>query len=386
MAQIPINRLVQPLKREEVLEDVIALGNLLKLKASSWSGPARFVLIALAEIGSRITNHTAKIASSGYLDTAVGNALTRRSKSNYDEDRIVAVRAKGRLHISDTGGVGPITIPAGTRAFAPASYPDLRWVNESEINITLDATDVEVTVLAEIAGSRHNDVPSYDEWEINPSIAGLTVSNPDIGITGTWLTVEGVDEESDPSLRQRDRDKWATLGGNPPSAAYDFWAKSATDSNGDPVGITRAHTTADPPGDGTINVYVAGPTATASGPQVSDVQDYIDARKSPTAGPTVVAATEVETSIDLDVIMLTGTPITEAQIEAEIDAFINALDIGGSDLGSGGVIPLGDLVQRIRDMHSGIRKVTVNTPASDPTLDENEVATNGSHTVGVTTL
>src|SRR5690554_3812144 len=106
MAQLPVSRLLRPLTRAEILQDLIILGDALKLRASSWRGPARWTLIALAELGSRLSVQISAIASQGYQDTASGMALTRRSRSTFSNDRLGSVRARGRVLLSDAGGVG----------------------------------------------------------------------------------------------------------------------------------------------------------------------------------------------------------------------------------------------------------------------------------------
>src|SRR5690606_696186 len=58
-------------------------------------------------------------------------------------------------------------------------------------------------------------------------LAGVTVANPDPG-TGTWITQTGADEESDPELRERCRNKWSTLGTGSTEDSYEFWAKQAS--------------------------------------------------------------------------------------------------------------------------------------------------------------
>lgn len=386
MAQLPVSRLLRPLTRAELLQDLIILGDLLKLRASSWRGAARFLLIALAEIGSRNSVQVAATAAQSFLDTATGGALTRRSRSTYDNDRLPAVRARGRVLITDAGGIGPLTIPAGSRIFAPTDYPQLRWTTIAPVEILQNEEDVEVTLEAEVGGTRHNAVPVDTAWALAPVLAGLEVSNPEVDDTGDWITTPGVDEEEDPALRQRNRDKWATLGGNAPRAAYDYWARTSTfEDTGEPVGITRARTEADPPGDGTLTIYVATAEGTATSEQVEAAQSYIDARHPPTAAPTVEAAQPNTFDITVDVLTIAGSDVTEEEIEEEINAYINSLPIGGIDHGGVyGVVPRGDLEFRIKALNEDqILRVDVTSPNSDSELLENQVAINGTHTINV---
>src|SRR5690606_23726038 len=101
MAILPVSRLIRPLTRDEVMSDLIVIGDALKLRTSSWRGFGRWTLIALAEIGSRASNQIAAIASHSYNDTAWGFGLPRLSRSQFDNERASGIRARGVLERSE---------------------------------------------------------------------------------------------------------------------------------------------------------------------------------------------------------------------------------------------------------------------------------------------
>src|SRR5690606_39467652 len=166
------------------------------------------------------------------------------------------------------------------------------------------------------------------DWDISPVYAGIEIANPanNTGPANHWLTTLGTDQQTDAILRQANQSKWATLGGNAPSAAYEFWALSATDVNGDNVGITRV-LVPEPPGAGTLIVYIATADGVPDGSHVTAVQDYIDARKPVTAVPTVTAATTVAVHATGTVTMRPGATVTEQDVEDAISAVINGTPI-----------------------------------------------------------
>jgi phage-related baseplate assembly protein len=383
MAILPVSRLIRPLTRDEVMSDLIVIGDALQLRTSSWRGFGRWTLIALSEIGSRASNQIAAIASHSYNDTAWGFGLTRLSRSQFDNERASGIRTRGILEASDVGSVGPVTWPARTRTFSPqGALSGFKFTNVADVTINLDAVDVAFTVEALVIGAGYNSVGNDADWDISPVYAGIEIANPanDTGPASNWLTTLGTDQQTDAILRLANQSKWATLSGNSPSAAYEFWALSAVDVNGDNVGITRV-LVPEPPGDGTLIVYIATADGVPDGSQVTAVQDYIDARKPVTAVPTVTAASTVAVNVTVTVTMRAGAAVTEQDVEDAISAVVNGTPIGGTPDGGNADLIHSELIYRIRDLSTDIIKVVVSAPASDVEIDEDEIAVTGTLTV-----
>jgi phage-related baseplate assembly protein len=124
---------------------------------------------------------------------------------------------------------------------------------------------------AEEAGSQSNAPPGLITVMVT-TFLGVSCVND--------VALSGLDEETDPALRQRCRDSLAGLSIGGPSRAYEFYAKSATYPDGTPVGITRV-IVMPATGDGHVDVYIAGPSGAVSVEAVAAVQASFDANVTP---------------------------------------------------------------------------------------------------------
>lgn len=384
MAILEIRDLIRVLNRDDALADLIALGNSMKLRASSWriGSISRFWIVALSEVHARLSLQVSLLTAVGFNQTSWGNGLTKLSKSRFDNTQITAIKTQGGIVLFDDGGTGPFTIAVGAYVFPYAQDPSITFRNITGGTIPVGGS-LELTVEAETGGEAHN-VPPETISSMNPTIAGVTVTNP--GDPDEWITRFGVNKEPDATLRARNRAKWGTLGGNAPSSAYEHWALTATDGSDEPVGLTRVYVDAtNPSGPGTLNVYVADDSGTASVQQVTDTQAYIDARKPVTSIPTVVAATEVA-------IPLTGTFYVQAgyaavaatAVEDALERYINGLPIGGTTLGSGGRVVYSELVATAMRGHAQkahMLAVSFSSPTADVSIAPGQVAVLGTYSM-----
>lgn len=383
MAIVEVNTLIYAISPENALEDIINLAESMDLRARSWriGSKARFWIVALAEVAHRISVQNALLTAAGYNQTSWGNALTKFSKSRFEDERIRAIKTQGGLLLSDVGGNGPYTIGVGEYVFSYDQDPNVTFRNITGGTLVQDGT-LEITIEAETGGEGAN-VPTDSITAMNPTIAGVSANNP--ANPTDWITRYGVNVESDASLRLRNEGKWATLGGNPPSAAYEFWARTATDIADDAVGITRVFVDdTNPRGPMTLDVYVADDSGTATVQQVSDIQDYVDARKSVTADPLVIAATE-------RVIPIVGTfhvragrgTKAAADALAAVTLYINDLPIGGQKIGSSdGRLLYSELIAAVMGVQYVIR-VSISSPSDDVAILPGEVAVLGTYSMTV---
>lgn len=383
MAILEVKDLIRPVSRDDALADLIVLADAMGLRASSWriGSVSRFYLMALAEMSARVSVQIALLSAAGFNSTSWGNALTKFSLSRFDNTRTAPIKTQGTALLTDAGGNGPYTIVAGAHVFTYDDDPAVTFRNITGGVLPASGT-LEITIEAETGGEDANvDVDKITA--MNPTIAGVTVNNPPDPTH--WITRYGVSQEPDGTIQARNVSKWATLGGNAPRSAYDYWALSATvnaDGTGDPVGLTRVFVdAANPFGPGTLAVYVADDSGTATGAQVTDVQEYIDARAPVTSLPTVIAASEVAVNIAGSCYVRAGyATMAATDVSAAINAYLNALPIGGTSLGGSGRVVFAELVA-VAMAVDFVLSVSFTTPIADVALAQGEIAVVGTYTM-----
>jgi len=142
-----------------------------------------------------------------FWKTATGSLLDILADGR-DLTRLVATAAQGSLTFSRAGSVGDLTIPAGTIVESPEIDGVVyRMVTDADTDILDGNTSALVAATAEAVGAAYNLGDGF--YSILP--------NPPPGVTGVsndagWLTASGTDTETDSGLRERGRQKIASLG------------------------------------------------------------------------------------------------------------------------------------------------------------------------------
>ncbi len=282
-------------------------------------GAARTLVVVDVETLAELYALVVLIGKAWSLDDAAGAWLTLHAFSRYRVARILATFARHTVTLTAASGAGPYSITAGQLVVTNALGIRFRSTNTSTETVA-HGTPVTLTVEAQTAGTKGNTAPSA---VVTPALAGVTLA---------WVarTVSAVDEELDAPLRQRCRDKWATLApAGATQATYRYWLTSAVDGDGASCGITRTAFPT-PPGDGTVPVWVAGASGQISGPQLTAARTYVAARRPHTDTPSVNHATVVNVDVSaLSVRFKPGknTSDNRAAVIASITATVNGLDI-----------------------------------------------------------
>lgn len=223
------------------------------------------------------------LAKGAYLDDASGEWLTLHAQSRYDVTRAPSTFTEGYVSVACPSGVGPYTIGAGALLVSDGVR---RWRSINTVGVVIPTGGAAlILVKAESAGALYNVVPGAITRLLAPAFAGLSVTNP-VYSGGTWITRAGSEGETDPQLRQRCRDRWATLGAGATLEAYRYIARSVEGFEAD---LTRVAIYPGS-GDGRLTVYLAGPAGPSSGGSVAAAAARIQTRKPITDLPTVQAA------------------------------------------------------------------------------------------------
>ncbi len=204
-----------------------------------------------------------------------------------------------------------------------------------------------------------------------------------LGVTITASTAAvGLDEESPDSVYDRCKASLGALSPNGPSDAYRYVALNATLTG--ITTITRAEVIDNE--NGSVTIYIANPTGSATGPEVTAVQDAIDVWATPNC---VTATVESAFGVTINTVasVAYGGSLSDEDLETAIANAIStalaALDIGGDELVSLDKGVARDLIIAAIRSVAGVTSVSLGTPAADTLLEPNEVPVPGTCTITV---
>lgn len=372
-----VSQLTKTVTRDEALQTLLELLQGFGFATSSWqTGSVQRSLVEMsAEVWSQVSGTIAFIARGGFNALASGEALTQFSDSSYDNQRIAAVATRGDMVLTESIGGGPYPIAIGERVVVDsASGQTYRNTTGGTLNPSSSLT---LEWQAEVGGTNGNIDASLTTLSLQTTIAGVAVTNPPIGATGTWITALGVDQESDAALRNRNRAKWASMAQSRPEDGYIFLALSATTPSGTPVGITKAAVDAtNPGGQFTVIVYIANDETTATAGQVADVEIFLQARRSISTIGGVLPGNEITAPAVTVPLTITGTvyhkagsdqSVVGAAVQAAVKARIVGLQLGGEmfqPFTTG--LALTELVAEISNVDNVLSVVLTNPTANIP--------------------
>lgn len=345
--------LINARKPAEIRTALLAKLAELGFPVTSWEsgGVARTLVEGISYLVSDVETAIAAIAMGGLLDQASGKWLTLLAKSAFGIDRQLATFATGLVTFTETAGTGPHSLSAGQMIVgrnASGSSEARRFIAVDGGTLNPNGTAT-VHVKAERPGAAYNLGASQITYLFTP-LPGVVVTNG-----STWLSqsgcAPGVDEETDERLRQRCRDRWATLGRGATRAAYRYWITTAS------AEATKVYFSA-PPGDGSVPVWIAGDDAPVSGGALSTVQAAVAAEAPITDTPQIANATAVPLAV-LGTVYVPASYFTAAQAAADDAriAYQKRLSIGQS-------VDLGALYQILR-AHPAVSDVDITSPAAD---------------------
>lgn len=356
-APLPLSVLLAGASVEETRTHHLLLATIAGFPASSWhegSVPRTFFELEAIPYAD-LSRLVGAIASGGFLDYAERGWLDLVAQQLYNLQRKPSVYTQGTVRLTDEGSVGPLPVSAVGQLYLVGG--GLRFRNITTGTLDLDGT-LDLTFEAEYPGAAAN-LPDGTPLELVTTIPGITLATQaDPG--ESWITQQGVDEESDIALRPRCRARWGELGYGATDLAYKFWALTASNEISR-VGVAEAT------GDGRVLIYVAGPNGVVSELALAAAQTYVSARRPQCVRPTVANATAVTVAPTGIVKCRPGQTASAQAATAAVLASYYAL------------LPLGPLIYRapleraILDASRGILNVALTNPAEQQ-LSAHQVA------------
>lgn len=312
--------------KDQVIDKFVGLLRLAGFPTASWQSGSfmRHTVETESELYVDLSALIQQVGKAGLIKLAaeVGDSWVDICADNvFDERRKPAVYTRGKATLTDTAGIGPVTINPGTFWIANADKT-LRFKNVDFYPLVLPLSGtVTLEFEAESAGTLYN-VGVGELTQILTPQPGVTVVNAPLD-TGTWITQQGANAETSAALASRCIDKWATLGTGANEGAYRYHALTASSE------ITRVRVYS--PGGGSIRVLVAGDAGPVSSPALTSASAAV-AAKRPLGVPDVTTA-NVSTLVQL----ISGTLYLEsgrdpaatiAAAQASVNEFQRALGIG----------------------------------------------------------
>ena len=285
-------------------------------------------------------------------DTAELAGLERHA-SIWGVERIAAVAASGSA--TATGeDLSPIL--AGT---VLQRSDGLEYVVLADVAIA--ASVATLALAATTPGEAGNAVAGVGLSFVSP-VAGVASNATVVAITG------GSDEELDDKLRQRLLERISTPPQGGAEVDYRLWALAS-----DPE-ITRVWVRPSWMGPGTVGVtvvYDGRADIIPTGPDIDELQAYLDARRPVTAHVYAFAPTPVALNVTLSI--TPDTTAVRAAIQAEL------LDLLAREAEPGGTILLSHIREAV-SAAAGETDSTITVPAANVVVASNEIAVLGALT------
>jgi phage-related baseplate assembly protein len=380
--------LFTPETAERIFDIGIGLAKLVGLPVDSWrtGDPTRALYKHLATKLAAVDQTVANLARSAVL-SVLTQAASAGDAGAIAWLKIVAleqfgIEAQEATFAASAAGQGVLLTNTGGGRY-PVDPGDITFkssiTGKTYHNTTggLIAPGPGTTLLLEFVA----DEAGSDSTVAANEIDTLVTTKLGIVITSSAAAV-GLDEESPDSIYQRCKDSLGSLSPNGPKDAYRYVALNAKLTG--ITSVTRAIGIDNL--DGTISIYIANPTGSATGGEVSAVQLAIDKWATPNCVTAIVGAA-VGVTVNVAMTVAYGgslsDPDLQTAIASKIAAKLAALDIGGTALTSGAKgVPRDLFIEAARQV-AGVTAVTLTTPAGETVLASDEVAIPGTCTVTV---
>lgn len=349
---ISLNQLVTPITEDDALASIIATLEDSKFQASSWqSGSIQLTFIRLAAmIWAQASIVIAAIAQSLFssLATIQYAYLALIALYWYNIAPLEAQFTVGEMLLTSNAQAGTTTFASGDIIVADQPNGTLGAnVYTCTAGGTLGpSSTLLVQFKANTPGTAANIPPNTTLFLWTGGLVGITVTNPVVDPTSTWITTPGQDQETVARLAARCLNRWSALAYGNMDGAYTFWALTALPS------LTRS-TILSAPGDGTVTLVGANSLGPISGADCTTIQNYV---RGVSDGIGRRPINDIFSAIPATVVSSPALTVTVycvpdamqsvvGAITSALNTYLGTVPIGGTLLtGSTGVVIYDDLV------------------------------------------
>lgn len=330
---LSLGQLLTPVTEEEAYETALTICKELGFPVTAWQDgrvqKTRVRLIArlYSELTQAISGQTL-----GGTSKAEGQYADLRGTYVYNEDRIPAEPTQGYFHfVSDLSApalsyaAGEVQVSVGTQTYE----------NIEAIELDPGETD-DFLFQAVIAGAAGNVATDSTCSFVSPVIVGVELTNPEVGVTGTWITSQGQDAEEDSRYLTRAQGKIERLAYGATEGAYKLWVLEALpEIPENRVNVVQGA------GDGEIEITAATAEGALTGDQITTIEDYLNGADGIGRRPindvvTIGTVSELTSpALTLTVYVLKAYAATaEDLVVAALEAYLESLPIGGQVIGA----------------------------------------------------
>lgn len=271
--------------------------------------------------------------------------------------RLPATKATHRFRLVASAAAGPYTI--APRTLLAQTEDGIQFRNTGRLTSDLTASPGSITLTlggtrddleweAVLAGIEGNIAPDASLTLVT-TLAGVSISNPEIGSTGSSLLASGADRETSESLSLRCDARWdRTAVAQLPGALVE-WIVESFEADGLTSTITKWRVDdTNPNGPGSTDLYLANASGPATAAELSRVDAYQQARRGVGSGPlrTLAAAA---LSVPFTAQLYSLGAATSSQIQTDAAASIAVLE---SLIAIGGIVYGDDITKALRSLSS----------------------------------
>lgn len=339
---LSVKDILKPLEAEDVIELFLDLAKGIGLPVNAWQAgePFRAILDIVGQGTVTIWNGgILPLLGAIFLDYASGDVLTFACAQIYGTFRYSSAFAGGPATLTNTDLVQFYSFNPGdvriTSNITKKTYKN----TTSGVLPPWDGVSAYPTVvldfLADEAGS-DSTVPA-GTFQLISSQPGLTIVS-----SVEWV---GQDEEKDEDLRERARAQASINSLNTPKSKCEFICKSTKRADGTYIPINRVKIPV-PPGDGTVDVYVASISGAVSSPDIALVQAAIEEQAEGLCETiTVISATPITVPVTATMYVYNDAGLSNNAVQKAGDValreYFQRIPIGGdilTDLQTNGTV------------------------------------------------
>jgi phage-related baseplate assembly protein len=362
MANFTIKQLTAGLTLEDAESELLEFLQDEGILTTDWKegSPELTLLKLMAYVYTELVNRCAQNAYNSLNAYAVDSALTYLADSHFDNQRELSEVTVGNMVVTGSASIVPKTFAATELKVTDGDYV---FYNVNQFTLSHAIPYVTESFRAESAGAEYNIVANSTLSTVASNI-GVTVTNPALTGSTTWITTLGRDTESDSTLRTRNTAKWTSL--QTSEVTLDRLKSIALNASPELTYVSIDDNA--PRGPGSVDVYCSRDTVPTVQSDIDLVQAALNlAFFNNSTGERVTAygatAKYFDKTIKVYYYPSANSTTVYAAVQEAIDDWIATIPIGGKAYTTTltNIASVYDLIRLLEDL-DGVAKVSFDSP------------------------